>query len=118
MLARYLPFGEALYLLMTGDRLPAGEAARLGLVQRLSEPDQLLDTAMRIAEMIASNSQTAVQASKQVAHYWRNLAIREQVEFYRAVNQRLLLCEDVQEGPRAFAEKRDPVFVNRWPEAK
>jgi enoyl-CoA hydratase/carnithine racemase len=117
MLARFLPLGEALYLLMTGDRLSAEEAVRLGLVQRLSEPDQLLDAAMRIAETIASNSQTAVQASKQVAYYWRNLAIREQVEFYRAVNQRLLLCDDVQEGPRAFAEKRDPVFVNRWPVA-
>jgi enoyl-CoA hydratase/carnithine racemase len=115
MLARYLPLGEALYLLMTGDRLPAEDAARLGLVQRLSAPDQLLDTAMGIAGMIASNSQVAVQASKQVAYYWRNLAIREQVEFYRAVNQRLLLCEDVVEGPRAFAEKREPVFVNRWP---
>ena len=39
----------------------------------------------------------------------------KQVDFYRAINQRLLLCEDVVEGPRAFAEKRDPVFVNRWP---
>ncbi len=115
MLARYLPLGEALYLLMTADRLSAQDAARLGLVQRLSAPDQLMDTATRIAEMIASNSQVAVQASKQVAYYWRNLAIREQVDFYRAINQRLLLCEDVVEGPRAFAEKRDPVFVNRWP---
>jgi enoyl-CoA hydratase/carnithine racemase len=114
-LARYLPLGEALYLLMTADRLSAEDARRFGLVQRLSAADQLMDSAMRIAEMIASNSQVAVQASKQVAYFWRNLAIREQVDFYRAVNQRLLLCEDVLEGPRAFAEKRDPVFVNRWP---
>jgi enoyl-CoA hydratase/carnithine racemase len=115
MLARYLPLGEALYLLMTADRLSAEDAARFGLVQRLSVPGQLLDTALAIAGMIASNSQVAVQASKQVAYYWRNLAIREQLDYYRAINQRLLLCEDVVEGPRAFAEKRDPVFVNRWP---
>jgi enoyl-CoA hydratase/carnithine racemase len=115
MLARYLPLGEALYLLMTADRLSAEDAARFGLVQRLAEPGQLLDTALAIADMIASNSQVAVQASKQVAYYWRNLAIREQVDYYRAINQRLLLSEDVVEGPRAFAEKRDPVFVNRWP---
>jgi enoyl-CoA hydratase/carnithine racemase len=115
MLARYLPLGEALYLLMTGDRLTAQDAAQYGLIQRLVESDQLMDTALRIADLIAANSQVAVQASKQVAYYWRNLAIQQQVEFYRAVNQRLLLSEDVQEGSRAFAEKRDPVFVNRWP---
>jgi enoyl-CoA hydratase/carnithine racemase len=115
MLARYLPLGEALYLLMTADRLSAQDAARFGLLQRLTTPGQLMDTAMRIGEMIASNSQVAVQASKQVAYRWRNLAIREQIDFYLAVNQRLLLCEDVLEGPRAFAEKREPKFVNRWP---
>ena len=114
MLARYLPFGEALYLLMTADRLSAEDAARLGLVQRLVPPEQLMETAMGIAEKIGANSQVAVQASKQVAYQWRNLAIREQVEFYRAVNQRLMLCEDALEGSRAFVEKRDPVFVNRW----
>lgn len=115
ILARYMPFGEALYLLMTGDRLSAQDAARLGLVQRLSPPEQLMDSAMRIAGMIAANSQVAVQASKRVAYYWRNFAIREQVEYYRAINQRLLLCEDAREGQRAFVEKRDPAFVNRWP---
>jgi enoyl-CoA hydratase/carnithine racemase len=115
MLARYLPLGEALYLLMTADRLSAQDAARFGLVQRLAPAGELMDTAVSIADMIASNSQVAVQASKQVAYAWRNLAIREQIELYRSVNQRLLLCEDVLEGSRAFAEKRDPVFVNRWP---
>jgi enoyl-CoA hydratase/carnithine racemase len=115
MLARYMPLGEALYLLMTGERLSAEDARRFGLVQRLTPLGELMDTAMEVANAVASNSQVAVQASKQVAYFWRNLAIREQLEFYQAVNQRLMLCEDVLEGPRAFAEKRDPVWVNRWP---
>jgi hypothetical protein len=51
-----------------------------------------------------------------VAYFWRNLAIRESLEFYKSVNQRLMLCDDVLEGPRAFAEKREPHFSNRWPE--
>ena len=115
MLARYMPLGEALYLLMTGERLSADNACRFGLVQRLTPVGELMDTAIEVANKVASNSQVAVQASKQVAYFWRNLAIREQLDFYRAVNQRLMLCEDVLEGPRAFAEKRDPVWVNRWP---
>jgi enoyl-CoA hydratase/carnithine racemase len=115
MLARYLPLGEALYLLTTGERLSAEDARRFGLVQRLTPAGELMETALEVANSIASNSQVAVQASKQVAYFWRNLAVREQLDFYRAVNQRLMLCEDVLEGPRAFAEKRDPVWVNRWP---
>ena len=116
LLARYLPLGDALYMLMTADRVAAQDALRLGLVQKVVPADQLMAESMRVAEMIASNSQVAVQASKKVAYFWRNLAIRESLDYYRAVNQRLMLCEDVLEGPRAFAEKREPVFTNRWPE--
>lgn len=116
LLARYLPLGDALYMLMTADRVSAQDALRLGLVQKVVPADQLMAESMRVAEMIASNSQVAVQASKKVAYFWRNLAIRESLDYYRAVNQRLMLCEDVLEGPRAFAEKREPVFTNRWPE--
>jgi enoyl-CoA hydratase/carnithine racemase len=116
LLARYMPIGDALYLLMTADRISATDALRLGLAQKVVPADMVLPEAMRVAEMIAANSQTAVQASKQVAYFWRNLAIRESMDYYRAVQQRLMLCEDAIEGPRAFAEKRAPRFTNRWPE--
>lgn len=115
LLARYIPLGDALYMLMTADRVTAADALRLGLVQKVVSREGLMDEAMRVAEMIAANSQTAVQASKQVAYFWRNLAIRESLEYYKAINQRLMLCEDIFEGPRAFAEKREPKFTNRWP---
>jgi enoyl-CoA hydratase/carnithine racemase len=115
MLARYLPLGEALYLLLTADRMSAEDAHRFGLVQKLVPAGEVVDAALTVAEAIAANSQVAVQASKRVAYFWRNLAIREQVDFYREVNARLLLCEDVREGPRAFAERREPVWTNRWP---
>jgi enoyl-CoA hydratase/carnithine racemase len=115
LLARYLPIGEALYLLMTGDRMSVRDAHRLGLVQRVCTLEELPATAMTIAERIAANSQPAVQASKRVANFWRNLAVREQVDYYRSINQTLLLGEDVQEGPRAFKEHRPPQFTNRWP---
>jgi enoyl-CoA hydratase/carnithine racemase len=116
LLARYIPFGDALYMLMTADRVTAADALRLGLVQKVVAREALMDEAMRVAEMIASNSQVAVQASKRVAYFWRNLAVRESLDYYKSINQRLMLCDDVLEGPRAFAEKREPKFANRWPE--
>ena len=114
VLARYLPLGEALYLLLTAERLAASEAHRLGLVQRLCAPEDVLDQAMEIAASISANSQVAVQASKRVAYFWRNLAVQEQLGYYRAINERLMLCDDVIEGTRAFVEKRDARFTNRW----
>lgn len=116
LLARYIPFGDALYMLMTADRVAAADALRLGLVQKVVPREKLMEESFRVAEMIASNSQVAVQASKRVAYFWRNLAIRESLEYYKSINQRLMLCDDVLEGPRAFAEKREPKFSNRWPE--
>ena len=116
LLARYMPLGDALYMLMTADRVSAQDAQRLGLVQKVVPGDELMPESLRVAEMIAANSQVAVQASKRVAYFWRNLAIRESLDYYRAVNQRLMLCDDPVEGPRAFAEKREPRFTNRWPE--
>ena len=116
LLARYMPLGDALYMLMTADRVTAQDALRLGLVQKVVPGDELMAESFRVAEMIAANSQVAVQASKKVAYFWRNLAIRESLDYYQAVNQRLMLCDDVLEGPRAFAEKREPEFSNRWPE--
>jgi enoyl-CoA hydratase/carnithine racemase len=116
LLARYIPFGDALYMLMTADRVPAPDALRLGLVQKVVPRDRLMEESLRVAEMIAANSQVAVQASKRVAYHWRNLAIRESLDYYQAINQRLMLCDDVLEGPRAFAEKRQPHYANRWPE--
>jgi enoyl-CoA hydratase/carnithine racemase len=116
LLARYIPLGDALYMLMTADRIPAADALRLGLVQKVVPRDKLMEESLRVAQMIAANSQVAVQASKRVAYFWRNLAVRESLDYYQSINQRLMLCDDVLEGPRAFAEKREPKFTNRWPE--
>jgi len=115
LLPRLMPLGDALNLLFAGDRLPAADAHRLGLVQRVTATGASLDVAMGIAEMICANSQTAVQASKMVATAWRNVAADVIFERYREVNEQLMRCDDVVEGPRAFAERREPKFTNRWP---
>jgi len=117
VLPRLMPMGAVMELMLTGDRLPADEAFRLGLVQRVVPRDKLIETALERAETIAKNSQAAVWGTKQVLKFWRDALMAEQQRYYEAVVHRVLLSGDVHEGPRAFAEKREPKFRQAWPSA-
>ena len=64
LLPRLLPRGRALQMLMTGDPITAREAYRLGMVNELHAPAELMNAALQIAEKIGGNSPTAVQAVK------------------------------------------------------
>jgi enoyl-CoA hydratase/carnithine racemase len=116
VLPRLMPMGAVMDLMLSGDRLTADEAYRLGLVQRVVPHDQLMDAALQKADMIAQNSQAAVWGTKQVLKFWRNALMAEQQRYYEAVVHRVLLSGDMHEGPRAFAEKREPKFRNAWPD--
>jgi enoyl-CoA hydratase/carnithine racemase len=103
-------------LMLTGDRLSADDALRLGLIQQVVPSEKLLDTALEKAATIASRSQTAVLGTKQVLRYWRDIQLAEQQKYYESVMQRVLLAGDFVEGARAFAEKREPSFAKTWPD--
>jgi enoyl-CoA hydratase/carnithine racemase len=116
VLPRLMPMGAVMDLMLSGDRLTAEDAYRLGLVQRVVPHEQLMDAALRKADMIAQNSQAAVWGTKQVLKFWRDALMAEQQRYYEAVVHRVLLSGDMHEGPRAFAEKREPSFRNAWPD--
>ncbi|MFG2939590.1 enoyl-CoA hydratase/isomerase family protein [Streptomyces sp. NPDC048282] len=116
VLPRLIPYGAAMDLMLSGERLPAEDAHRLGLVQKVVEPEELLDAALAKAAVIASHSQSAVRGTKQVLKYWRDLQLAEQQRVYEAVTHRVLLSGDFLEGPRAFAEKREASFAKSWPD--
>ena len=106
LLARYMALGDALYMLMTADRLSAEDALRLGLVQRVVPAGRLMEECLRVAEMIAANSQVAVQASKRVAYFWRNLAIRESIDYSQRRSTRDSCCVTTSSRyPRAFCRE-------------
>ena len=117
VLPRLMPMGAVMDLMLSGDRLTAEEAHHLGLVQKVVPHDNLLETALAKAEMIAQNSQAAVWGTKQVLKFWRDAMMGEQQRYYQAVMHRVLLSGDVFEGPRAFAEKREPNYRQAWPNA-
>jgi enoyl-CoA hydratase len=110
LLPRLLPPGKALQMLMTGDPITAQEAHRLGMVNELHPLDQLLDAARRIAEKIASNSPTAVQAVKRAVQLGEGQPIEQAVATMMDMHWRSAVHPDRIEGIGAFNEGREPTF--------
>ena len=109
-LPRVLPPGKALQMLMTGDPINAQEAYRLGMVNELHQPSELMGAAHRIAAKIASNSPTAVQAVKGAVHMGEGQPIEQAIAIMMAAHWRSAVHPDRTEGIGAFNEGRDPTF--------
>ena len=110
LLPRLLPPGKALQMLMTGDPITAQEAHRLGMVNEIHPPGELMDAAMRIAEKIASNSPTAVQAVKRAVRLGEGQPIEQAIAIMMDSHWRSAVHPDRVEGIGAFNEGREPTF--------
>jgi crotonobetainyl-CoA hydratase len=118
-LPRRIPYNVALEFMLTGRRMTAREAAQWGLVNAVVEPSELLPHARRLAEAIAEGAPLAVEALLEIVAAIDRLP--EQEAFARTKRgrsglptyERMLLSEDFLEGPRAFSEKRKPVWKGR-----
>jgi enoyl-CoA hydratase/carnithine racemase len=110
LLPRPLPRGKALQMLMTGDPVPAQEAYRLGMVNELHEPGELIAAATTIADKIAGNSPTAVQAVKRAVHLGEGQPIEEAIAIMMDAHWRSAVHPDRVEGIGAFNDGREPTF--------
>src|SRR5436305_11875095 len=109
-LPRLLPPGKALQMLMTGDPITAHEAHRLGMVNEIHPRAELMDAALRIAEKIASNSPTAVQAVKRAVKMGEGQPIEQSIAIMMEEHWRSAVHPDRIEGIGAFNDGRDPDF--------
>lgn len=112
-LPRQVPYTVAAELLLTGRTLGAAEAKELGLVGHVVPDGQALDKARELADMVAANGPLAVQA---ILRTMRDSEGKHEEECWAddaKVGAAVFASADAKEGPRAFLEKRKPVFQGR-----
>jgi enoyl-CoA hydratase len=112
-LPRQIPFTMAMYILLTGERITAAEALRVGLVTKVVPKAEVLPEARRIAEILCENGPLAVQAVKRSVLAGIGLSIEQALEKELELGIPISMSEDAREGSRAFKEKRKPVFKGR-----
>jgi enoyl-CoA hydratase len=113
-LPQRLPHHVAMELLLTGDPLPATRAAEFGLVNRVVPSGQsTLDAALALAARVRRNAPLALAAVKRIVRTSQGSDDHSAFTAQDEIVAPLLTSEDVREGARAFAEKRNPVWQGR-----
>ncbi len=108
-----LPTGLAMEMALTGEPIGAVQAHAWGLVNRLVEPGDALDTALGLAAIIDANAPLAVAASKAIVTGSRTWNDGEMFAKQRPMAEAINASSDAREGAAAFAEKRSPVWKGR-----
>lgn len=112
-LIRAVPQAVAMEMILTGDPIDAATALRIGLVSRLVPEDELLPIARQIAQRIAGHAPLAVKAVKEVAQTALDETLEQSLRFGSTLRWIIGQTEDAREGPRAFAERREPRYQGR-----
>jgi len=112
-LSRQIPYTVAAELLLTGRFISAEEALAVGLIGHVVPDGEALAKALELAARIAANAPLAVQAVLRSLRATRDMPERVGLAYELEVGSPVFLTEDAMEGPRAFAEKREPEFKGR-----
>jgi enoyl-CoA hydratase/carnithine racemase len=100
-------------MILSGESIDSQEAYRIGLVNRVVPLDQLLPEAIKLAERICRNAPLAVRAAKEAVYRAMDLPLSEGLRLEQLLADPVFLSEDAKEGPRAFFEKRPPLFQGK-----
>lgn len=112
-LPRQIPYTVAADLLLTGRHIKAAEALEIGLIGHVVPDGEALGKALELAGLIAANGPLAVRAILKTMRDTEGMHEEEAFKLDAQYGIAVFASEDAKEGPRAFAEKRKPVFRNR-----
>jgi len=112
-LPRQLPYARTMEILLTGELMSAGEAYQLGFVNRVVPRERVMEEAERFARIIAGNGPLAVTALKKAVLAGIGLPLKEGLAKEIEIGFPVFMSQDAKEGPRAFKEKRKPVFQGK-----
>ena len=113
LLPRLVGRAHAMALALLGDKLPAEDAARLGLIWRVVDDAALAAEAQALAERLAALPSRALAETRRAFAAADHLSLSEALSREAEVQRRLGLSHDYQEGVTAFFAKRPPVFRDR-----
>ena len=113
ILSKQIPLSAVLELVLTAQPVTAQRAYDMGFLNKVVPAEDLMDEAMIMAQHIADNAPLAVQTFKELAYRGLNMSNQDISALTYQMYDALLLTEDSKEGPKAFAEKRKPVWKVR-----
>jgi enoyl-CoA hydratase/carnithine racemase len=111
-LPRQIAFPGAMELLLCADRISAERVYHMGLLNEVCPPAQLMDRAYDYARRITANGPFAVRKTKESVLRGLAVDMKEAYRIESAISKEVFSSEDAIEGPKAFAEKRAPVWKN------
>jgi enoyl-CoA hydratase len=112
-LPRQIPFCKAMEIMMVGDTLSAQEAHRVGLINYVVPADQVITKAEELARKIADNGPLALRKLKETVLRALSMSLEDGYRLEIEAGREVLASEDAREGPRAFTEKRKPLYRGR-----